>query len=136
MSEKIEFEGEAVNAQITVTERNGQYISNRLVIDVSEGASCVVERGRRYRVTLEPVEPELEPCPFAERNTIGNNLGIIAVTQRDWFVKCRDCDARGPRKSTRLEAIRAWNQREASDALYEQAKREIKQGLLDDVFGE
>ena len=78
----------------------------RLVLDNAMGP------GARFDVTLTPVEPELEPCPFCK--------GFL-ITQ-DWddrgktHMRCDICGACGPQvdeniSEVKAKAIAAWNRR-------------------------
>lgn len=74
---------------------------------------------------------KLLPCPFCGASGLGRVLGgmpydglldldgglCMVQTGEDWYaVRCRDCDAEGPRvKASRAEAVekavKAWNRR-------------------------
>jgi len=46
-----------------------------------------------------------KPCPFCKHEF----STIYAVEEEFWAVQCFNCHARGPKKSTTDEALKAWN---------------------------
>ena len=96
MSEKIEFEAIV------------QYISGNMrgLVGVPHGK---LPMGQRYKVTLEPVKPELLPCPFCGGDAYwGENFIRYGVSMNRIF--CKDCPARVEHENKR-KAVEAWNRR-------------------------
>jgi len=58
---------------------------------------------------------DLKPCPFC------GSKDDMLINDEDYevFVFCWSCEARGPNKSTKTDAIKAWNRR-AGDGLRKQ----------------
>jgi len=105
MSDKIEFE-----ARLTFAAHRGcgSVISTW---DHAPGQHQVLSglHGGRYRVTLEPIEPELKPCPFCGAS--GAYLGILhQPTHRVWCKRC-GVTTEMVGEMTRADAIAAWNRR-------------------------
>ena len=101
MGEKVEFEAEVIW-------RFGG-VSLGPVIKVYGDN---VKPGQRYHVTLEPVGPELKPCPFC-----GGEAGIVTQTCNGSVVETLcGCDCCGvwlhcPGNAEAI-ATEAWNRRE------------------------
>ena len=97
MSEKIEFEAIV------------QYISGNMrgLVGVPYGK---LPMGQRYKVTLEPVEPELAPCRYCLESyaQVENQSSDISECYQ---VRCLGCGAGGPQMKTREQAIEEWNRR-------------------------
>ena len=109
MTEKIEFEATA--------ELRGDGLGNWIAcsggkIHLVSGADKMLKIGQRYHVTLEPVEPELKPCPFC-----GEKDDLTVMRLGASFVRCLSCDAAGPiayahsEKTAEHRAIELWNHR-------------------------
>ena len=104
MGEKIEFEGEVITADVCESTEDGIVFSRRLVINPP--CNQELEMGKRYRVTLEPIEPEPKACPFCHCSET-----TMATRLSGFVVECRRCWASGPSRMTEESAIEAWNQR-------------------------
>ena len=104
MGEKIEFEARVIEPLRYVMPE----LSSWPFIQVAVPG---VEAGKRYRVTLEPIEPELKPCPFC-----GGEAEIHIWPGRknacNTAAYCQDCDSRGPFAENDVDAIQTWNRRE------------------------
>lgn len=75
-------------------------------IDVANAMLLV---GERYRVTLEPIEPELRPCPFCggEAALFDDRNGV-----RMYQARCLECSTgRTLWANVKADAIAAWNRR-------------------------
>lgn len=58
---------------------------------------------------------ELDPCVFCSGSESDKDLSInykLVQNETIWFVKCFKCSSSGPEKSSRKEAIEAWNNRD------------------------
>ncbi len=104
MGEKMEFEVKVLPSGL----RPLMYASAWAVIPVPEGTTV----GQRYRVTLEPVEPELKPCPLC-----GGDAEVQTNPKgTHYWVGCHGCGARGPISDWK-GARQAWNlRREATQS--------------------
>ena len=101
MSEKIELEGRVMRA-------TGTTLELRLTT-----AFCwpgQVFAGQRYHVTLEPVEPELLPCPHCGGEAEWYDW-CGPVEEHNYQVMCKSCGVRTSRFRNQLSAIAAWNRR-------------------------
>jgi len=107
MGDKIEFEARPV--VLGLADMN-DFNAGRLVIQVP---AVSTDPYRRYRVTMEPVEPELKPCPFC-----GSELNVWQDTfgEGDWVIECQEyeCDWGKGHFATQAEAIQ-WANRSADD---------------------
>lgn len=58
----------------------------------------------------------LLPCPFCGNDGVGNDEGCFQTGKGHWEVRCGNpsCFAFDPVRSTRAEAIAAWNRRAPS----------------------
>ena len=105
MSKKIEFE-----AEIDKIDVNGSGI-DRVILDTTKGGWWRFPSSKGpYRVTLEPVEPELKPCPHCSCSDIFRDNEQVGIYAFYWF-KCLGCGATGGRADTIQEARRKWNRR-------------------------
>ena len=59
--------------------------------------------GQIYHVTLEPIEPELKPCPFC-----GGQPHPASGIRATW---CKDCGAEVNRRTVDEVAMEMWNRR-------------------------
>jgi hypothetical protein len=98
MSKKIEFEA---MAQWSSEMREGLHIY------LPHGAA---RRWQRYRVTLEPVEPELKDCPHCG----GPTMYEEHVQGHAFCAMCLRCHARSGWYSCLEDAAEAWNRREGA----------------------
>ena len=55
--------------------------------------------------TDEEEVPECAPCWFCGSTKAGDRVDI----KFHFYVRCLDCEARGPQAYDRAEAVRAWN---------------------------
>lgn len=60
-----------------------------------------------------PSAERLLPCPFCEQDDVGLTFGH--TDNADWIM-CANCDAEGPCKPSKAEAIAAWNTRQPTGA--------------------
>lgn len=67
-----------------------------------------VEQGRKYRVTLDEIEPKLKPCPFCG----GEPFYYEADVDFDHHITCTICGANSCECMTKEDAVRNWNRRE------------------------
>jgi Lar family restriction alleviation protein len=58
----------------------------------------------------EHAAPYLEPCPFCGSGDVAVQRGLLPGDGA-YFVKCDDCEARGPCWPTKSGAVREWNKR-------------------------
>ena len=98
MGDRIEFEaflnwGPATKYTVLFSDVDGRHMD----LDIASG--------QRYHVILEPVEPELKPCPFCHCSET-----TMATRSSGFVVECRRCWASGPSRMTEESAIEAWNQ--------------------------
>ena len=97
MSKKIEFEGSPTFG----------VEGPRPLFNVPEGIE--VDMDRNYKITLEPIEPKLKPCPFCG---LSEALSVsLTGPNGSYFVLCDSCFTNGPYASTTHEAIEWWNRR-------------------------
>lgn len=104
MSKTVEFVGRVQSVRTVVGETRQDAI--RLHVE-ERGKNCdaflnALDRNL-YKVTLEPVEPEMKPCPFCGSDMVGlTHMCLLNVT-------CFNCKATGPRALTKEKAIELWN---------------------------
>ena len=107
MSDKIEFEAEMYGAGSYEIHGEDVRTLNFATDDMS-----ICPDVRRFRVTLEPIERELMPCPFCGGEAeAADNLVTYAV-------KCKNPDCAGMVGWFRspAEATAAWHTRTDDDA--------------------
>jgi len=115
VSEKIEFEAVPFATHYSGGDYDGEFCGCAMNVPNS------VKIGNRYRVALEPIEPELKPryCMCGGRVSVYSvyNFAQEAIVTMQapegrhthWQVFCPDCGCRGPVGATRREAIEKWN---------------------------
>ena len=111
MSKKIEFEGEVREYAYSRDARGWTKDVSKVTI-IAEGRLWEIIPNAPYRVTLEPIGPEPEPCPFC-----GGKAEVLRRVGNGWWVRCTErpihelqCGG-GPTEGTRREAVEAWNRR-------------------------
>ena len=104
MSDKIEFDTKVMPVTAAVY-LNPDHFS---IIFHEPGVEPFV----RYHVTLEPIEPELKPCPFcgSTQPKVSNDADLHDHVP-SWYVLCSHCGCKGPEHLTLDDAIEAWNRR-------------------------
>jgi len=107
VAKPIEFEAE-IRGQ---AETSGEAVWFHTYVTVPGN---MVEAGKRYRVTLEPIEPELKPCPFCEDGgdpRYWKHQGAVNDCGESYCVRCWACRARTDSAETKERAAELWNRR-------------------------
>ena len=102
MGGRIEFEaflnwGPATKYTVLFSDVDGRHMD----LDIASG--------QRYHVILEPVEPELKPCPHC-----GSDAEFIERPNKDgsrWYVMCNLCRAKSAEYADKVTAAKYWNRR-------------------------
>ena len=126
MSEKMEFE--ATIDEITTPQPILRAIREHLFLDLQIILSTrmevtpmferlINEQSCRFRVTLEPIEPELKPCPFCGGEAL---FDVSNPARWGWgndyhVVKCSDCGARIRPSSVKEQTTAVWNRRASNE---------------------
>ena len=113
MSEKIEFEA-SISSRIVYKIGSGEIT---LLFDQETQERIGWPCADRYRVTLEPVEPELKPCPFCGGEAL---FDVSNPARWGWgndyhVVKCSDCGARIRPSSVKEQTTAVWNRRASNE---------------------
>ena len=66
-----------------------------------------IAKRREPEISKEPESPGAlgVGCPFC------GSWIIALLLKAHWYMRCEECGAKGPRRSTRDEAVGAWNGR-------------------------
>jgi Lar family restriction alleviation protein len=111
MEKKVEFEA-------TVHVPGSFSFTDELELRATDGMQFLRDGaldGRRFRVTLTPVEPELKPCPFCggEAKVTGQEFPAWSPNKAARVVCCNpECaGTTGRYFRSFAEAITAWNRR-------------------------
>lgn len=111
MAEKIEFTGHLYKKTWEHDTNGLMGITLRLE---TRGTTPLYLPDGEYRITLDPVEPEVKPCPFCggDAEIVGSvDCNLHCVGEPFYSVHCTACGVVMANHTTRSGAVNAWNRR-------------------------